>query len=93
MYAPYSTVCLVISLPIMPYIHCIYIYIWFWPTLLIITHTNLEKARLLYSLRPTPAGTAYRNFEAGIIGKAAPHHDPVCRSDGRLVGRCGCALH
>jgi len=34
MYAPYMTVCMVISLPKIPYIHRIYtVYIWFWPTL------------------------------------------------------------
>ena len=32
-YTPYMTVFLVISLPKIPYIHRIYIYIWFWLTL------------------------------------------------------------
>jgi hypothetical protein len=32
-YTLYMTVCLVISLPKMPYVHRIYIYIWFWPAL------------------------------------------------------------
>jgi len=44
-FTPYMTVYLVISLPKIPYIHRIYIYIlyiWFWPTLQVLHRMALE---------------------------------------------------
>ena len=45
MYTPFMTVYLVISLPKIPYIHRIYI--WFWPTLLMVKRsTKIDRHNL-----------------------------------------------
>jgi hypothetical protein len=90
-YTPYMTAYMVMSLPKIPYVNCIYIfiYIWFWPTLMIRLCVagiagNIRSIWFKYTFRQLhahPVHTRIHTYTRTQYMPVCQCKVPVCRSE------------